>query len=76
MPDGLYLGFPGSAVVKQVGLPIQETQERQIWPLGWEDPLKKGMATQSSILTWRIPWTEEPGRLQSIAVYRITKSQT
>ena len=34
--------------------------------LGWEDPLKKGMATHSNILAWRTPWTEEPGRLQSI----------
>ena len=34
--------------------------------LSWEDPLEKGMATHSSILAWRIPWTEEPGRLQSI----------
>ena len=33
--------------------------------LDWEDPLEKGMATHSSILAWRIPWTEEPGRLQS-----------
>ena len=33
--------------------------------LGWEDPLKEGMATYSSVLAWRIPWTEEPGRLQS-----------
>ena len=38
----------------------------EIWvqSLGWEDPLEKGMATHSSILAWRIPWTEEPGRLQ------------
>ena len=35
-------------------------------PLGWEDSLGKGMATHSSILAWRIPWTEEPGRLQSM----------
>ena len=34
--------------------------------LGWEDPLEKEMATQSSTLAWKIPWTEEPGRLQSI----------
>ena len=41
-------------------------QETQVLPLGWEDPLEKGMATQSSILAWRIPWTEEPGGLQSM----------
>ena len=38
-------------------------QETQVRPLGWEDPLEKGMATDSSIPAWRIPWTEEPGRL-------------
>ena len=36
-----------------------------VWSLGWEEPLEKGTATHSSILAWRIPWTEEPGRLQS-----------
>ena len=41
-------------------------QETQVWFLGWEDPLEKGIATHSSILSWRIPWTEEPGRLQSM----------
>ena len=41
-------------------------QETQVPSLGWEDPLEKGMATHSSILAWRIPWTEEPGRLQSL----------
>ena len=38
--------------------------------LVWEDPLKEGMATHFSILAWRIPWTEEPGRLQSIGSHR------
>ena len=41
-------------------------QETQVQSLGWEDPLEKGMATHSSILAWRVPWTEEPGGLQSI----------
>ena len=39
--------------------------------LGWEDPLEKGMATHSSILAWRIPWTEEPGGLQSMGSHRV-----
>ena len=47
---------------------IQETREMQIWSLGWEDPLEEGMATHSSILAWRIPWTEEPGGLQSMGL--------
>ena len=41
-------------------------QETWVQSLGWEDPLEKGMATHSSILSWRIPWTEEPGGLLSI----------
>ena len=44
------------------------TQETQIQPMGQEDPLGKGMATHSSILVWRVPWREEPGRLQSMGV--------
>ena len=40
--------------------------ETWVQSLGWEDPLEKEMATQSSILAWEIPWTEEPGRLQSM----------
>ena len=44
--------------------PKQETQETRAPPLGQEDPLEEGMATHSSILTWRIPWTEEPGGLR------------
>ena len=41
-------------------------QETWVQPLGQEDPLEKGMATHSSVLAWRIPWIEEPGRLQSM----------
>ena len=40
--------------------------ETQVWSLGWDNPLEKGMSTHSSILAWRIPWTEEPGELKSI----------
>ena len=46
-------------------------QETQVQFLGQEDPLGKGMATHSSILAWRIPWTKEPGRLQSIESHRV-----
>ena len=46
-------------------------QEIQIQSLGQENPLEKGMATHSSILAWRIPWTEEPGRLQFMGSQRI-----
>ena len=47
--------------------------ETQVRSLGWEDPLEKEMATHSSTLTWKIPWTEEPGRA---TVHGVTKSQT
>ena len=46
-------------------------QDTQIWSLGWEDPLEKGMAPHSSIPAWRIPWTEEAGGLQSMGLHRI-----
>ena len=45
--------------------------ETQALSLGWEDPLEKGMAIHSSILAWRIPWTEEPGGLQSMGLQRV-----
>ena len=65
-----YKGFPGGAVVKN--LPeIQEPQEVLGQPLGREDPLEEGMATHSDILAWRLPWTEEPGGLQSIGLQRV-----
>ena len=51
---------------------MQETYERTVLSLGVEDPLEEGLATHSSILTWRIPWTEEPGG----TVHRIAQSQT
>ena len=47
-------------------LPATETQEMWVWSLDWEDPLEESMATRSSVLAWRTPWTEEPGRLQSM----------
>ena len=46
-------------------------QETWVQSLGWEDPLEKEMATRSSILAWKIPWTEEPGRLQSLGSQRV-----
>ena len=46
-------------------------QETGVWSLGWEDPLEKGMATHSSILAWRIPWTEDPSGLQSMGSQRV-----
>ena len=58
-------------VVVKNTLPMQEKDEAQDQTLGTEDPLKTGMATHSSILAWRIPWTEEPGGLQSMGSQRV-----
>ena len=52
-------------------LPMQETLEMQVQSLGGEDPLETEMATHSSILAWRIPWTEEPGGLQPMGLQRV-----
>ena len=51
--------------------PCLPMQEMQVWFLGQEDPLKKEMAIHSSILAWTIPWTEEPGGLQSVGLQRV-----
>ena len=56
-------GLPGASLVAQMVKHLPAVQEAQVQSLGQEDPLEKGMATHSSILAWRIPWTEEPGRL-------------
>ena len=52
-------------------LRLEETYETQVLSLGWEDLLEEGMASHSSILAWRIPWTEEPERLQSTGSHRV-----
>ena len=53
-------------LVAQLVKTLPAMQETWVRFLGWEDPLEKGMAIHSSILAWRIPWTEEPGRLLSM----------
>ena len=50
---------------------MQEAYKTRVWSLSWEDPLEKEMATHSSILAWKTPWTEEPGRLQSMGFQRV-----
>ena len=62
----LWAQFPGvDLLIKGYVYPMQDTQKMQVQSLAREGPLEEGMATHSSILAWRIPWTEEPGRLQS-----------
>ena len=58
-------------LVAQIVKNLPSVQETWVRSLGWEDPLEKGMATHSSILPWRIPWTEEPGGLQSVGSQRV-----
>ena len=55
---------------------MQETQETPVHSLSWEDALEKGMATHSSILAWKFPWTEEPGKLQSMGSQRVGHDKT
>ena len=63
------LGFPVAQMVKN----LSANQDTPVWSLGLEDPLEKGMATHSSILAWRTPWTEEPGGLQSTGLQRVRR---
>ena len=60
-----------SSLVAQRINHLPAMRETQVRSLGWEDPLEKEMATHSSILVWRSPWTEEPGRLQSTGLQRV-----
>ena len=56
---------------KRIHLSVQEPQETWVGSLGWEDPLEEEMATHSRILTGTIPWTENPGRLQSMGLQKV-----
>ena len=69
--EGLENFLPPFSPLAQTVKNLPAMQEMQIRSLGWEAPLEEGMATQSSILAWRIPWTEEPGRLQSLRSQRV-----
>ena len=60
-----------ASLVTQMGKNPSAMKETWVQSLGQEDPLEKGMAIHSSILVWRIPWTEEPGRLQSMGLQRV-----
>ena len=56
----------GASLVAQLGKKLPAVQETWVWYLGWEDPVEKEMATDSSILDWRISWTEGPSGPQSV----------
>ena len=67
----LFGAFPSASLVAQTVKKFPTMQETWIRALGQEDALEKGIATHSSILAWRIPWTKEPGRLQSMGLQRV-----
>ena len=60
-----------ASLVAQMVKRLPTVRETQVQFLGWEDPLEKERATHSSTLAWKIPWTEEPGRLQSMGSQRV-----
>ena len=60
-----------ASLVAQMVKNLPEMQETQVQSLGQEDPLEKGTAAHSSVFAWRIPWTEEPARLQSMGSQRV-----
>ena len=68
---GYPLQYSWASLVAQLVKNLPEMWETWVISLGWEDPLEKGMATYSSMLAWRIPWTEEPGGLQSMGSQRV-----
>ena len=67
----LTLPFLGASLVAQMVKNPPAMLETWVRSLGWEDSLEEEMATHASILAWRIPWTEEPGRLQSMGSQRV-----
>ena len=71
LPTPVFLGFPCGSAGKEYACKAGDEQETQVQSLGGKDPLEKGKATHSSSLAWRIPWTEEPGGLQSMGSQRL-----
>ena len=70
--NAIFLGGGGwASLVAQRINRLPAMRETQVRSLGWEDPLEKEMATHSTTLAWRIPWTEEPGGLQSTGSQRV-----
>ena len=71
VPKSDYLVPRWASLVAQTVKNLPAMQETWVQSLGWKDPLEEGMATHSSILAWRIPWTEEPDGLQSMGSQRV-----
>ena len=68
---GYRLQYSWASLVAETVKNLPAMRETRVRSLGWEDSLEKDMATHSSILAWRIPWTEEPRRLQSTGLQRV-----
>ena len=71
LPIRYYYLLTGASLVAQLVKNLPAVQETQVQSLGWEGPLEKEMAMHSSILSWKISWTEEPGGLQSMGLQRV-----
>ena len=69
--ESSYLSSDKTSLVAQMVKCLSTMRETQVQSLGWEDPLEKEMAIHSSTIAWKIPWTEEPGRLQSMGSQRV-----
>ena len=69
----LQLYKTGFSLMTQMVKDLSTRLQTQVWSLGRDDPLEKGMETHSSILAWRMPWTEEPGSLQSMGSQRVIR---
>ena len=67
----LIIAYFGTSLVAQMVKNLPLMQKAQVQSLGLEDPLERGMETHSSVLAWRIPWTEEPGKLSSMGLQRV-----
>ena len=68
--------WPNTSLVAQMVKCLSTMQETRVRSLGWEDPLEKEMAVYSRTIAWKVPWTEEPGRLQSMGSQRVKGFQT
>ena len=66
-----WFGVETTVLVTQMVKNLPSSRETQVWSLGWEEPLENGMAIHSSILAWKIPWTEEPGGLEFMGSQRV-----
>ena len=67
----IFINLINMSLVAQTVKRLSTMQETQVRSLGWEDPLEKEMAIHSSTVAWKIPWTEKPGRLQSMGLQRV-----